>query len=138
LGTPRTLPAAAGRYNVAAVEGARGAGRLLGSLRHIGPCTAGFLALPVVVVGCIETDSPPGHPENHRDRNTGQANEVSKRTDSPRISVITPCLNGASYIGEAIESVLRQRYPDTEHIVADGGSTDGTLQLLGLHPHVKI
>jgi glycosyltransferase involved in cell wall biosynthesis len=55
-----------------------------------------------------------------------------------RISVITPCLNGASYIAEAIESVLAQQYPHMEHIVVDGGSTDGTLEILGRYPHLKI
>jgi glycosyltransferase involved in cell wall biosynthesis len=52
--------------------------------------------------------------------------------------VITPCLNGARYVGEAIESVLKQGYFNTEHIVADGGSTDGTLEILGRYAHLKI
>jgi glycosyltransferase involved in cell wall biosynthesis len=56
----------------------------------------------------------------------------------PRISVITPCLNGARYISEAVESVLMQGYSNTEHIVADGGSTDQTLEILGRHSHLKI
>jgi len=56
----------------------------------------------------------------------------------PRISVITPCLNGARYVREAIESVLIQGYSDTEHIVADGGSTDRTLEILSRYPHLKV
>src|SRR5882757_5892038 len=63
---------------------------------------------------------------------------MSAHQFGPTISVITPCLNGARYIGEAIESVLAQSYPDTEHIVADGGSTDGTLETLSRYPHLKI
>ena len=60
------------------------------------------------------------------------------RKTGPRISVITPCLNGARYIREAIDSVLVQRYERTEHIVVDGGSSDGTLELLSLYPDLKV
>jgi glycosyltransferase involved in cell wall biosynthesis len=54
------------------------------------------------------------------------------------ISVVTPCLNGARYLAEAIESVLVQRCPHAEHIVVDGGSTDGTLEVLRRYPHVQV
>src|SRR6266851_5598071 len=54
------------------------------------------------------------------------------------VSVITPCLNGARYLAEAIESVLVQRCPHVEHIVVDGGSTDGTLEVLRRYPHVRV
>ena len=57
---------------------------------------------------------------------------------SPKISVVTPCLNGARHVGEAIESVLLQGYSNTQHIVADGGSTDGTLQILSRYSHLKV
>jgi glycosyltransferase involved in cell wall biosynthesis len=63
---------------------------------------------------------------------------MSARPDAPKISVITPCLNSARYVGEAIESVVEQRYPHVEHIVADGGSTDGTLELLSRYSHLTI
>ena len=63
---------------------------------------------------------------------------MNARIAAPKITVITPCLNSARYIVEAIESVAEQRYPDLEHIVADGGSTDGTLELLSRYPHLKI
>jgi glycosyltransferase involved in cell wall biosynthesis len=56
----------------------------------------------------------------------------------PKITVITPCLNSVRYVGEAIESVMQQGYPNVEHIVADGGSTDGTLEILSRYPHLKI
>lgn len=51
-------------------------------------------------------------------------------TDLPSISIVTPCLNAAATIGEALESVRRQDYPAVEHLVIDGGSTDGTLDVL--------
>ncbi len=47
-----------------------------------------------------------------------------------RASIITPVLNGARFLGEALASVRGQDHPDVEHIVVDGGSTDGTLELL--------
>lgn len=56
----------------------------------------------------------------------------------PRISIITPCLNRARFIREAVESVLNQGYPDFEHIIVDGGSTDGTLTVLEKYPHLRV
>jgi len=53
------------------------------------------------------------------------------------ISVITPTLNQADTITETIESVAAQDYPHFEHIVVDGGSTDGALEILGQYPHLR-
>ena len=57
---------------------------------------------------------------------------------SPRISIVTPCLNRARYLGAAIESVRAQNFPDVEHIVVDGMSTDGTVELLERYPHLRV
>ena len=56
--------------------------------------------------------------------------------DLPSISVVTPCLNAAATIEEALESVRSQGYPRIEHVVMDGGSTDGTLEILDRAPGV--
>jgi glycosyltransferase involved in cell wall biosynthesis len=55
----------------------------------------------------------------------------------PSISVITPCLNAAATIEEALASVREQDYPRLEHVVVDGGSTDGTLEILTSAPGVR-
>lgn len=48
----------------------------------------------------------------------------------PLVSVVMPSLNQARFIDTAIDSVLGQDYPNIELIVADGGSDDGTVDLL--------
>ncbi len=56
----------------------------------------------------------------------------------PRISIVTPSFNEAASIIATVESVARQDYLDLEHIVIDGGSSDGTLERLGRFPHLKV
>ncbi len=47
-----------------------------------------------------------------------------------KLSIITVCLNSRRFIAETIESVLSQDYHDVEHVIVDGGSTDGTVELI--------
>jgi glycosyltransferase involved in cell wall biosynthesis len=47
-----------------------------------------------------------------------------------KISIITVCFNSKDFIRQTIESVAKQDYYDIEHVVIDGGSTDGTVKIL--------
>jgi len=55
----------------------------------------------------------------------------------PKISVITPSLNTATYLRDTIESVFAQTFKDYEFIVVDGGSTDGTIDILKEYPRIS-
>ncbi|HCM42919.1 MAG TPA: hypothetical protein DIS66_06390 [Candidatus Omnitrophica bacterium] len=52
-------------------------------------------------------------------------------------SVVTPTLNQVAHISKTIRSVIDQNYPQFEHIVIDGGSTDGTVEVLKKCSHLK-
>ncbi len=47
-----------------------------------------------------------------------------------RVSIVTPSYQQCSFIERTLQSVARQRHPELEHIVIDGGSTDGTREIL--------
>jgi glycosyltransferase involved in cell wall biosynthesis len=56
----------------------------------------------------------------------------------PKVSIVTSSYNQAEYIGRTIESIRAQDYPEIEHIVVDGMSNDGTVDVLARYPHLKV
>jgi glycosyltransferase involved in cell wall biosynthesis len=50
--------------------------------------------------------------------------------NNPLISIVTPVFNGKKFIEDVIKNVAEQTYSNVEHIIIDGGSTDGTVEIL--------
>lgn len=51
----------------------------------------------------------------------------------PRISLVTPSFNQAAFLGQALASVISQGYPDLDYQVLDGGSADGSAEIIRAH-----
>src|SRR5262245_56398582 len=55
-------------------------------------------------------------------------------TTAPSVSVIVPVYNGAQSIGNCIESLLKQDYPNYDIIVVNNNSTDNTVEIVRKYP----
>jgi glycosyltransferase involved in cell wall biosynthesis len=58
---------------------------------------------------------------------------ASETVGPPLVTVVTPAYNVAKYIGEAVDSVLRQTFPDFEYLVVDDGSVDNSVDIVKAH-----
>jgi glycosyltransferase involved in cell wall biosynthesis len=55
--------------------------------------------------------------------------------DQPLITIVTVVFNGAKNLEETIHSVINQKYSNVEFLIIDGGSTDGTLEIIRKYEH---
>src|SRR3989344_8954577 len=62
---------------------------------------------------------------------------AAQKNHLPKISLITPTLNRRVPLEKNILNVLHQNYPNVEHIIIDGKSTDGTIEMLKKYKHLK-
>jgi glycosyltransferase involved in cell wall biosynthesis len=98
--------------------------RIVPSARLSSLLAVSYSWTPLVLIGLYGSLNSAGADYPH-----GPAKRVARKSRL-KISIITVCYNSATTLEDAIKSVLAQHYLDIEHIVIDGGSTDGTASIL--------
>jgi hypothetical protein len=62
--------------------------------------------------------------------NSASSSKAAPSPEWPKIALVTPVFNSAHYLEATIRSVLSQGYPNLEYVIADGGSTDGSVEII--------
>jgi glycosyltransferase involved in cell wall biosynthesis len=63
---------------------------------------------------------------------------MTTASSKPQVSIVVPILNEVRYVREAMDCLIQQDCPDMEVIIYDGGSTDGTLEILREYPYEVV
>lgn len=74
---------------------------------------------------------------NNNSKKSDNTQSNKNLPETPLVSIVTPVLNRVKYVEESILNLLHQTYKNIEHIFADGGSTDGTVDILAKY-HAKF
>jgi glycosyltransferase involved in cell wall biosynthesis/predicted SAM-dependent methyltransferase len=70
------------------------------------------------------------YPESKKNNDTPTHPIILTRRTHPSVSIVTPSFNQADFLEECIDSILSQSYLNLEYVIMDGGSTDGSVDII--------